>query len=112
MADQKDQQETPTNGIGCLVRLYWMAFGNALFLFLLLGIFDKRAAFGSWLDAFYWLAVAAIILVRYADVRFFHGLTGEGKPATMRDWRRYSLIIAGVAGAAWLLCHLILHLRR
>ena len=99
----EDQKELSFSGTGCLARLYWMFFGNVLLFVLLTLVFQKRSTLPFLLDAAYLVAVASLIVVRYIDIRFLNGQTGEGKPATMTHWRRYALSVAAVAGGVWLL---------
>ena len=86
---------------GCLARLYWMIGGNALFCFALVGLALKNPRFPAPADAICLLAVISLVYVRYYDIRRCHGLTGEGEPATMDDWRRYALRISVIGVAAW-----------
>jgi hypothetical protein len=104
-----DQKEAPTSGAGVLARLYWLFFGNTLLFFLLVFIIQKRPKLPSSLDAAYLIAVASLILVRYVDIRFLNGQTGEGKPATMANWRRYALLVGPAGAGAWLLARVLMH---
>jgi len=47
-----------------------------------------------------------VILVRYIDIRFLNGETGEGKPATMINWRRYAILVGSVAVGEWMLARM------
>jgi hypothetical protein len=60
-----------------------------------------EGALVSAADVVYWLAVAGMVAARYADIRFFGGKTSDGRPATMSDWGRYTLIVAVAAAAVW-----------
>ena len=102
----QDQTEVPLSGIGLLARLYWLILGNALPLFLLVFIFEKRPPLPSLIDAAYLVLVVSLIIVRYIDIRFLNGNTGEGKPATMTNWRRYALLVGALGVGAWLLVRL------
>ncbi len=99
----QDQAEVPVSGAGCLVRLGWMLFGNLLLFFLLVSIPMKRPAFPSAVDAACMATVVLLIAIRYVDIRYFSGLTGDGKPATMTHWRRYALVIGAGGTGAWIL---------
>lgn len=94
-------QESSPNGLGCLCRFYWMLFGNALLFFLLVFIFVKRLPWPSVLDAAAAVVLASLVVVRYVDIRFLHGQTGEGSPATLADWRRYVLLLVPLGVAGW-----------
>lgn len=90
---------------GCLIRLFWMAFGNLALLMLALLIFQRKGF--SALDAAYWAVVAALGGARYADIARFDGLTASGEPATMRHFRRYVLGLFAVATGLWVCMHLL-----
>lgn len=97
-------------GAEALARLYWMFLGNIVLLFLLIFIVEKHAKMFGFLDIAYWTVVASLVLVRYADVRYLHGETGFGQPATMLHWRHYTELLALVSAVAWLLGHVIVSL--
>ena len=97
----EDQKEAPLSGLGFFVRLYWMFVGNALLMFLLGFIYSKHSKFPSLLDAAYLGALASLILVRYVEIQFLNGQTGEGKPATLAHWRRYAKIVAPAGVVGW-----------
>lgn len=106
---QEIQQEVPPSRPGLLVRLYWVILGNAILFFLLVLLFEKHPRLPSLLDTAYLVAVAALISIRYVDIRFLNGQTGEGKPATMTHWRRYALLIGPVGVGAWFLVRVLTH---
>jgi len=100
MQDQPGGEQD--SGAGCLTRLYWMFLGNAL-LFILFGLLIQNRPKGpSFLDAGCLIAVASLVWIRYIDVRHLNGQTGEGVPATLAHWRRYSAILVSGSLAAWL----------
>ena len=107
-----DPAVVPLGRAGMLARVYWMGCGDPLLLLLLLVIIAKHPKLPSLLDAAFFVAVASLILVRYVDIRFLNGQTGEGKPATLADWRRYALLIATVTLGAWLVARVIVHFLR
>jgi len=90
---------------GCLVRLGWMVFGNAVILALATAIYHHSGSFLSWADAAFVAVVAATLALRYVDIRYFNGRTASGKAATMVHWRRYAVILVAVAAALWALAH-------
>ena len=90
---------SPMTFAGLLVRLYWLAFGNIVVFAMFLRSMQHREVGAA--DAVYWVFGAGMIVVRFLDVRYFHGSTLDGKPASMADWRRYSLAVALLLGAAW-----------
>lgn len=95
---------------GCLARLYWMFIGNALFCFVLVKLAQKRPPFPAVLDVITLLVVASLVYVRYFDVSHCNGLTAEGQPASMDDWRKYALCVSVIGVAAWLAVRLLLPL--
>ena len=88
---------------GCLLRLFWMAFGNLALILITLLIIERRAF--SALDGAYWLIVVALVVVRYVDITRFAGRTASYEPATMRHFRRYTLGLLAGAAAAWTCIH-------
>ena len=99
----------PTEPIGCLpvvVRLLWLVVGNGALLLLSILIAQERTF--SALDLAFWGSVVALILVRYIDITRLGGLTKDGEPASLRDWRRYILFLLLGAGALWGLAHALL----
>jgi hypothetical protein len=45
------------------------------------------------------------ILARYLDIAYFHGETANGTPATMRDWRRYVVLLVLASLVIWITAH-------
>lgn len=88
---------------GCLVRLFWMVGGIIALLFLSLSI--VRSGGLSAYDPAFAAVAAAMILVRFLDVRFLNGETADGHPATLRDWRRYAVGVAVCSFGCWLVLH-------
>lgn len=98
-----ESNEKPLGGSGCLVRLYWMFGGNLILLFLIIFAIDKHFKFPSWLDLAYLIAVITLVAVRYIDIRYMQGETAEGKPASMKDFRNYSVILVIISSLVWAL---------
>jgi hypothetical protein len=92
-----------------LSRLFWMLLGNAVLLISGVSILHQDRGFHT-ADAVFGITVTALILVRYFDVKFWDGATCTGKPATMAHWRRYAVILLGLAGAIWAVLHLAVYL--
>jgi hypothetical protein len=104
---QSSKDTLPTAGMsagGCLVRLGWMLFGGVLMVFSVLGIL-RHEGFLSIADAVFWAGMAACIVLRYVDIKHFHGHTGSGEPSTMAHWRRYTLMLLVLGAAAWGVAH-------
>jgi hypothetical protein len=91
---------------GCLVRLGWILLGNVLLVAAALSIIGSDT-FLSLADAVYWALVAGMIGLRYLDVTRLRGQTAMGQPATLAHWRRYSMVLAGLALVGWSIAHLL-----
>jgi len=88
---------------GCLIRLYWMFLGNALLFIVFAYLIQNRPKFPSLLDAGCLLTLASLVAARYIDIRQYKGANGENSaPATMSDWRKYTLSLVTGCIAAWL----------
>jgi hypothetical protein len=107
--DMQDKTEVPVNGHGLLVRLYWIFVGNIFLLLLLVFIVQKKTSFPSLVDAACLITAASLVIVRYIDIRFLNGQTGEGKPATMSDWRSYAMLIGSIGVGGLLLAHMLVY---
>ncbi len=111
------EQQTPGEAVGttgCLLRVFWMFLGFILLYFVGYFIASRPVAAGplslSILDAIYWVLIAAMAGARYLDVHRFRGKTATGEPATAKHATRYALLLAAVAGATWVLAHLLVPL--
>ena len=107
MAVKQDSTELASN-IGCLgvlARLAWLGLGNGL-LVLLAAVITQPGA-DRVTDLLFWLVAVLILVARYVDVRWLGGLTAEGEPASMADWRRHVAIMIPVAAALWAGAHFI-----
>ena len=102
-------KEAPPSGSGLLIRLYWLFFCNVVLIFILAFIIEKHPQFPSLLDAAYLAALSSLIIIRYVDIRFFDGQTGEGKPATIDNWRRYALLVGLAGPAVWFVSRVLAH---
>ena len=91
-----------SSGAGCLIRFYWMFIGNALLAITFAFLIQKHPKLPSILDAGFLFTVISLVLVRYIDIRYFKGGTGEGSPATMGHWRRYSIVLVIGSLIVWL----------
>jgi hypothetical protein len=83
---------------GCLpalVRLIWI-FGGILLVYGALFIAQRKGGLVADLGLF-GLALL-IILVRFVDIKYLKGETMDNKPATLRHWRRYALLVLIAAG--------------
>lgn len=94
-------------GLGCAARFFWMGAGNAVLAFLLVFIAQRSGFRLGALDLAYLVTVAALVAVRFVDIRYLAGRTTEGEPATLPLWRRYSAVTVVVGAALWGAAHLL-----
>jgi hypothetical protein len=99
-----------SSGAGCLTRLYWMFLGIALLALVAAFLLQKNPKFPSFLDVGYLFAVASLVFVRYIDIRYLKGDTGEGTPATMDHWRKYSIVLVLGSLCVWLVIRFLVPL--
>lgn len=104
-AEGKDETIEYARPEGCLLRLFWMAFGNLALLILAI-LISERGKFSA-LDVGYWAVVAALIAARHVDIARFEGQTSHGEPATMQHFRGYVVRVLVVAAALWASAHLV-----
>jgi hypothetical protein len=84
---------------GLLLRLFWMAAGGlGLGLSAMQLMMSYPDKLGILMACIFGLA-ALMIAARYADVRFFHGETADGGPATMKHFRAFALRTAVASSA-------------
>jgi hypothetical protein len=95
---------------GVLARLFWLLVGNAILAISLVFILHNRSGFFHAADGVFWITAMALVLVRYLDIRYFHGQTATGAPASIRHWVRYAVGLAVCAAAGWVLAHAVSYL--
>lgn len=85
--ETQDQAKTEySSGAGCLTRLYWMFAGNAALAVSIGLLIDRHPKSPPLLDAVCLLLLASFLCVRYIDIRYFKGETGDNSAlATMDD---------------------------
>ena len=94
-----DTNQSSQNLLGTLARLYWMLFGNLALLFTGFGI--AKSGNVLYLSILYFLILVSLISARYADVKFLNGqLADVSGPATIHDWKKYSIFISFLSFAA------------
>ncbi|MBK7825607.1 hypothetical protein [Nannocystis sp.] len=103
---QSDVSSAPAPA-GCLLRLFWMLVGNGLLYLSLVLIASRHAPLPSYLDVIAGAAVLAMIGARRVDIVRFGGRTVQDEPASLADWRRFSLLLVVVAAVSWLIAHFI-----
>ncbi|MFZ2656594.1 MAG: hypothetical protein WAX69_16795 [Victivallales bacterium] len=83
------------NSSGCLLRLYWMLFGNVIILAAgaMLAKTGNFVLYGS----VYLSLLASLIIARYVDIMYCKGYKSDDSgPATMSDWRKYAVLTFAV----------------
>ena len=98
-ADESGPREAPL--VGCLVRVAWMAAGNAALLMLAFTIAREPSFTLTAKDALFWAIVAAVIGLRCLDVTRLHGRTADGEPARLRHVARHAVGLIVLAGLLW-----------
>jgi len=85
-----------------ILRMTWMIFGKGAWIILALMV--AQGTRPVVMDIVFWTVVAGLIVVRYVDITRYHGETTECVPATLQDWKTYSigfvLISAAIYGLA------------
>jgi len=90
---------------GVLARLWWMLLGNAVLAFSIIFIFENKRGFFHAADVVFWITVATLVLVRYLDIRFLHGQTATGAPASTHQWVKYVAWLMVCSTLAWVSAH-------
>lgn len=88
---------------GCLLRIFWMGFGNAALVFAALHV--AHGAELASANAIFFGVVAALMIARSLDVLRFSGTTTEGQPATVADLRRYAMGLVVTSGILWFIAY-------
>jgi hypothetical protein len=106
MSKQNDQTVVRHDGfLSVIARLFWMVLGNAILFISSIFIFEHEGATLHTIDAVFWITVAAIMLVRYLDIKFLGGLTATGTPASITHWRKHVTLLLICSTAVWVLAH-------
>ena len=103
---EKQSVPTQVGTSGCLVRLAWMLLSNIVLALSALSILKHTALF-SLADVVFWCTVVVALWLRYIDISRLGGQTASGKPATLAHWRRYAVLLSGLAFALWIVVHAI-----
>ena len=91
---------------GLLARMFWMPIGSMVLAISMISIFLHKGRMFHAADWVFWITIAALILVRYLDIKFWGGLTAAAQPASMNHWRRYAIVLAVISAAIWSAAHL------
>jgi hypothetical protein len=106
MSDRDRPHATePHAELGCLVRLFWMAFGNLALLAAWMQVMASERI--GTPDALYVGVVLALLLARYVDITRLNGMTIHTERATRADLRRYVVALSVLALLGWLVARLL-----
>jgi hypothetical protein len=109
-SDQDQLNSECTSGAGCIMRLYWTLLGNGALALVFATLLLKHPKLPSLVDVACFLLVLSLVCVRYIDIRYYKGETGDGKLATLTDWRRYSVLIVLGNVCLWLVIRILVPL--
>jgi len=90
---------------GLLARIFWMLIGNMVLAISMIIIIQHKGSMFHAADLVFWITIAAIILVRYLDIKFWGGLTAAGGPATIANWNRYAAALLIGSAVVWVVLH-------
>ena len=83
------------------LRLGWMLAGSFLLVLLAVLILMGPAWTVTFKDVLYWVAAAAVVVLRYIDIFHFRGQTAYGEPATPKHFKRFAIGLLTVSAALW-----------
>jgi hypothetical protein len=111
MSIQNDQTtDKQGSGLSIIMRLFWMFFGNMILFISVILIFQHEGGGFHTADVVFWITVAALVFVRYLDIKLCNGLTVMGLPASMAHWIKYAAILLISSAAVWCLAHAVNYL--
>lgn len=99
-----------SSALGLLARLWWMFFGNVVVAFSILFIVQNQGGFFHAADWVFWITLASLVLIRYADIRFLDGCTVTGARASVTHWIRYAALLIACSTVVWTVAHLATYL--
>jgi hypothetical protein len=98
--------------LALLARPFWMFLGNFALMISAVNIFISESSSTRTSDTIFWFAVSAMIIVRFLDIKFLDGLTADGKPASLRHWRRYAIALIVISAVVWSAAHIAVYLSK
>jgi hypothetical protein len=111
MSIQNDQAtDKQGSGLAIIMRLFWMVFGNLVLLISIMFIFQHEGGVFHTADVVFWITAAALVLVRYLDIKVCGGLTVTGLRASTAHWTKYAAILLISSTAVWILAHAVNYL--
>ncbi|MEW6087598.1 MAG: hypothetical protein AB1498_04780 [bacterium] len=94
-----------TSSTGFLIRLYWMIIGNFTTILLAVQIAANNPKSIMLFNVFYLLNTICLVILRYIDIRYLNGLTIESEPATIKDWKKYSVKLIIFSLVLWIIVY-------
>jgi len=95
-----------------LARPFWMFFGNFVLMICAANILIGESSSTRASDIIFWCTVSAMIIVRFLDIKFLNGLTATGKPASIKHWSRYAIVLVVISAAIWAAAHVSVYLSK
>ena len=91
---------------GLLARIFWMPIGSMVLAISMISILLHKGSMFQAVDWVFWITVATLILVRYLDIKFWGGQTAAGEPASIKHWRKYTIVLVVISAVIWSVAHL------
>jgi hypothetical protein len=111
MPKQNDQPIEKYDSVFSLfVRLFWAIIGNVALLFTAVCILQHKGGAFHTADIVFWGTVAALVLTRYIDIKFWGDSAAVNQPVSMAPWRKYAIVLLICSTVIWTLLHIINHL--
>jgi hypothetical protein len=110
MSQPAASPQNHTSIVGLLLRIFWLGIGNGILALEAVSIVVNRVRGFSIVDVVYGCCAIAMILARYIDIAFFHGDTSEGEPATLGDWKSYSIKLIAISAGLLISAHAVVRL--
>ena len=109
---KQDGQTTDKQGggLGIVLRLFWMFFGNAILFISIIYIVEHKGGMFHTADVIFCITAAALIFARYLDIKYCSGLTATGLPASMAHLIKYVTLLLIILTAVWVLAHAVNYL--
>ncbi len=105
MGQSVDPSSPKNKGLGLILRTCWMIWGYLPLMYFAKMIVYGGAKIPSFTDLGVLVNLLFIVAVRYLDIRYCDGMTADGQPATMADFRSFSLKAAGFFLFFWGMLH-------
>ena len=91
--------------LAILARPFWMFLGNFALMICAANVLMGEGGSTRISDIIFWCAVAAMLAVRFLDIKFLDGQTATGEPATLAHWRKYAVLLIIFSAVLWSVAH-------